>query len=411
MPWLAGMRRQHGEGSLHQRSRDGKWVAVAELPWRDGKRDRRYFVAATPGEAMERRQRFLDRRRDGFTVPKGRQPYVGEWMLHWLHNIARGRVRPTTWHRSYRQKTEELIVPYFARIRLADLAEDDIEAWHRHLQRTASKHTGRPVSASTIGQAHRILSTGLKAAVIRGRMPRNPASNVTPPRVRRRRVAIPSAAEAVMVVERCATWPSGPRWIVGLTTGLRQGEVLGLTWPCVQLGSDAGSVMVEQELVRLPWEHGCDPPCGRSARRCPARHGGGLHLQEPKSEASLRSVAFGPLTVAALQRQAAAPATGPAWDEGDLVFTGPRGGPVDPRRDWGDWCGLLGDLGLPHYKVHALRHACGTALLEGATDIRVVQEILGHANGDFTRRVYQHVRPVLHKRAAGTMEDYLRRQP
>src|SRR6185437_16890575 len=68
-----------------------------------------------PGEAMAKRERFRDRRRDGFTMPKGRQPYVSEWMLHWLHNIARREVEATTWDRSYRQKVTGLIVPYFER--------------------------------------------------------------------------------------------------------------------------------------------------------------------------------------------------------------------------------------------------------------------------------------------------------
>src|ERR1017187_6344173 len=156
------MRRQHGEGSVFRRQRDSRWVARADLGWRSGKRDRREFVAATPEEAMRRRTEFLDRRRDGFTVPKGRQPYVDEWMRHWLHNIAKKKVAPTTWHKSYRQKVEDLICPYFERVPLPDLDEEMIEAWHGVLEETVSKRTGQPLSASTIGQAHRIFSSALK---------------------------------------------------------------------------------------------------------------------------------------------------------------------------------------------------------------------------------------------------------
>jgi integrase len=410
------MKRQRGvyqrgkRGGSHQTTQPVQWVAVADLGWRDGRRDRREFTAATMAGAEEKRQAFLDRRRDGFTMPKGRPPTVSEWMLHWLHNIAKDKVEPTTWHRSYRQKVEELIVPFFERVPLPELEEEHIEEWHRHLKRVISKRTGKPRSAATIVQAHRILSVGLNVAVARKKMARNPAASrsVSPPKIPRRKPVIPSEAEAVMLLERCATWPAGPRWIVGLTTALRQGEVLGLTWPCVHLGDGEGSVDVEQELARLPWQHGCGPPCGRTPRRCPVRHGGGLILKAPKSETSLRSVSFGPVTAAALKRQAALPAAGPAWDQGDVVFTGPRGGPVDPRRDWGDWCGLLDDLGLRHYPVHALRHACATALLEGGTDIRVVQEILGHSSPAVTQMIYQHVRPKLHRQAADTMERYLR---
>src|SRR6185437_17056907 len=127
-------RRQHGEGSVYQRSRDKRWVAVADLGVRGGRRDRREFTGTTPKEAMDKRDRFLDRRRDGFTMPKGRPAYVSEWMLHWLHNIARRRVEATTWEGSYRQKVTEHICPYFDRVPLHELSEEHIEDWHRELE-------------------------------------------------------------------------------------------------------------------------------------------------------------------------------------------------------------------------------------------------------------------------------------
>jgi integrase len=91
-----------------------------------------------------------------------------------------------------------------------------------------------------------------------------------------------------------------------------------------------------------------------------------------------------------------------------LVFARPDGRPVDSKADWQDWQNLLADLGLRHYRVHDLRHATATFLLEAGEDIRVVQAIMGHATPDFTRRAYQHVRPVMKRRAAETLDDYLR---
>lgn len=406
-------RRQHGEGSLYQRGkrggRGGQWVAVADLGWRNGKRDRREFTGATMEAAKERRQKFLDRRRDGFVMPKGRQPYVSEWMLHWLHNVAKRKVRATTWHRSYRQKVTDHIVPFFERTPLPELDEELIEEFHAHLE-------DKGLSPATITQVHRIMSRALKVAVVRKRIGRNPCSNVSPPQVRRHRSEPPSAVEARRILAACGEWPAGPRWILAAATGMRQGEVLGLAWPQVVLTGTGGSVHVEQELVRLPWQHGCDPPCGLSARRCPARHGGGLVLTEPKSEKSVRWISFGPWTATSLKRQrqaqlAARLAAGPAWtgwDQADLVFTGPYGAPVDPRRDWQDWQDLLASLGIGHYRVHDIRHGTATALLEAGLDIRVVQEIMGHASPHFTREVYQHVTPSLHQAAADAMDRVLR---
>jgi site-specific recombinase XerD len=91
-----------------------------------------------------------------------------------------------------------------------------------------------------------------------------------------------------------------------------------------------------------------------------------------------------------------------------LVFTDARGRPVHPRADWQDWCNLLDDLGLPHYRVHDLRHGFATLLLEAGEDPRVVQELLGHSTTALLA-VYQHVRPELLARSVARIDDALGR--
>jgi|HubBroStandDraft_5_1064220.scaffolds.fasta_scaffold09397_3 integrase len=379
---MAG-RRQHGEGSLYQRSSDGRWIASIPDGWSGGKRKRRVFTGVTPDIARARRDAYLARKRDGFTMPKGRQPYVDEWMRHWLKNVAAARVEATTWHNSYRQKVEELICPYFERVPLPELDEEMIEAWHRKLEGRVSARTHRPLSASTIGQAHRIMSAALKVAVVRGKMPRNPCSNMTPPRVTRAEVQPPAEDEARAVLARCQTWPNGARWILAMTTGLRQGEALALEWRDVRL-EDPASVRVRVSAARANHER---------------------IVKAPKSEKSRRSVPLVPLAVEALRRHRAHSVR--AID--GLVFLSVRGQPVHPRVDYGDWHALLDDLGLPHYRVHDLRHAAATYLLEEGVDIKVVSEILGHASTAFTQQRYQHVTPRLHQSAADAMDRITRR--
>ena len=360
------------------RTRDKRWVAVADLGQHAGKRDRREFTGATPKEAMDKRDRFMDRRRDGFTMPKGRPAYVSEWMLHWLHNIAKRKVEPTTWHGSYRQKVTELICPWFERVPLAQLCEEDIEEWHRHLESVVSKRTGRPLSPSTIGQAHRIMSTAIKAAVARGKLPRNPLSNVTPPRADRPVPEPPSAAEVDAIIARCASWPNGARWVVALKTGLRQGEALALRWADVRLGD----------------------PATATVRMSAARVQGERIEKAPKSRKSKRTVPLTPAVVVALREHR----RGQLAAIDGLLFTDSKGAPVHPRADWQDWQNLLTDLGLPHYRVHDCRHAVATMLLEQGTDPRVVQDLMGWSTLAMTE-IYQHVRPALMARAMDALDS------
>src|SRR5262249_32781757 len=152
------------------------------------------------------------------------------------------------------------------RVPLAELPEEDVEEWHRHLESVVSKKTGRPLSPSTIGQAHRIFSTGIKAAVARGKLPRNPVSNVTPPKADLPLLEPPSPDETRQIIARCATWPNGARWILAITTGLRQGEALGLRWGDVKLSAPA-SLTVQQSAARVRGERITKAPKSATSRR------------------------------------------------------------------------------------------------------------------------------------------------
>ncbi len=519
-------RRQQGEGSVYQRAEDGLWVAVADLGDVGGKRDRRAFAAKTQAQAREKRAAFEHGRRDGFTLPKGRPPTVGDWCLYWLHHIARDEVEATTWHKSYRQKVTDHVAPFFARVRLSneEMDEAQVRAFKRHLLAKRSEKGGT-LSPTTVQQCLRLLSQCLKAAVVEGRLQRNPCQNVRAPSRQTAEPVPPTEDEVHRILLECEDWRTAARWVLGMAAGLRQGEVLGLLWPHVDL--EQGSVAVEWELVRLPWQHGCgdsslwaaagrvepvtsrgvgvlrralpadrvdvqaggqeqvaaasasraeasehdrqsisvrhgvqDSPCGMTARRCPWRFGGGLRLKRPKTAKSRAQVPLAPYAAAALrswkarqaaERLACGTWTGWACDCGEpqpiragaqvagnnapdkagargitsrgqlvcprcykpsapglLVFTQPGGRPINSRADWGDWCALLDAAGVPHYRVHDLRHWFATKLREEGVDAKVVSEMMRHSSVAFTVATYQHVRPGLMRDAASVMDAALR---
>lgn len=328
-------RRQYGEGSLFQRG-DGRWVARVHLGYKaDGNADRRDFYGRTPEEAQAARAKFMAQREQGFTPGKGRGDTVGDWLRHWLNSVAKEQVRETTWNRSYRPAVENHLIPGLGG-RLRELEPAAIEALYARMRKDG-------LSPATISGVHRVLKRALKVAVLRGLVPRNVASLVSPTRSGDPvpEPMPPERHEATAILDAVRGRWNGARWGVALGAGVRQGEALGLLWPYVDISDlDRATVQVAWELVRLPWAHGCEdahacgerlhrhpcPPdgcpkvrisgrphvchgpghcddhdgkrcpkwcdedCTRHASSCPARTGGGHVLTPPKSTKSRRTI-------------------------------------------------------------------------------------------------------------------------
>jgi len=77
-------------------------------------------------------------------------------------------------------------------------------------------------------------------------------------------------------------------------------------------------------------------------------------------------------------------------DEG-LIFSSEDGRRLWPRNYDRQYTSLLKQAGVAHKKFHTTRHTFATRLLERGVDVRIVQELLGHAQAGTTHDIYSHV--------------------
>jgi integrase len=181
--------------------------------------------------------------------------------------------------------------------------------------------------------------------------------------------------------------------VLALATGMREGELMALRWDDVDL--DKAALLVRANLV-LTRE--------------------GRIREEAKTGASRRRIALPSIAVEGLRHHRARQAQerlqlGPAWQDLNLVFPNTLGGYYDVNNWRARWFSrLLRRAGLPRIRPHDLRHTSATLLLARGVPVKVVSEMLGHANVGITLSVYGHVLPHMQEQAASTMDTLLRQR-
>ena len=100
---------------------------------------------------------------------------------------------------------------------------------------------------------------------------------------------------------------------------------------------------------------------------------------------------------------------GAAYQQNDLVFATPEGGPLAPRNlKRRHYRLILEHAKLPEdLRLYDLRHACATLLLAAGEHPKVVSERLGHASITLTLDVYSHVLPTMQEAASEKLEKML----
>ena len=177
---------------------------------------------------------------------------------------------------------------------------------------------------------------------------------------------------------------------LALHTGLRKGELLGLRWEDLDLGS--GTAAIRRTLQRTS--------------------AGGLTTLPTKTRASERRIALPTRCIQSLklhheQQQREREAAGTAWQPNGHVFTTAQGGSIDPTNLTRAFTTLLSKAGLRRIRFHDLRHSTATLLLEQGVELVVIKELLGHAHIGVTATVYAHVRLRLQRDAIDTLSTAL----
>ena len=242
-------RAANGAGSVHKRThtRNGKTYTYWEAritTGRDpltGRQVQRTFSGKTQREVVEKMQAVAVEVNRGTYTPPCKMT-VGEWLDIWQRDYL-GGVKPST-RSSYEGNIRLHIKPALGAVRLDRLHPHNIQAFINSLE----------LSPQTVRHVYMVLRTALERAVYLDYIPKNPAARCILPKNERQEVKPLDDGQAAALLDAAKGTDLEHLVTVALFTGMRQSELLGLTWDSVDM--ERGTITIDKQLARFEHREG-----------------------------------------------------------------------------------------------------------------------------------------------------------
>ena len=375
-----------GAGTIRKRS-DGRWEArfTTGFDPLTGKQIQKSIYGKTQKEVRERLTQITSEIDDGTYIAPTEET-VGEWLDTWLKVYALHSVKPYTYD-NYERNCNLHLKPALGKIRISALSAPQIQQLYNQLV------IDKGLSPKTVKNIHGVLHRALQQAYKLGKLRNNPTEICDLPRSHRKEINPMEQKEIIAFLHAVKGHRYEMIYLVTLFTGLRQGEVLGLTWDCIDF--DHGTIYVNKQLQKT-------------------KKVGGDYVLVPTKNSRSRVVTVAPTVMELLKRQQGTQRewealAGSEWEnKWNLVFTNQFGGHLIHLTVYKEFKRIVTEIGLPQERFHDLRHAYAVAAIESGDDIKTVQANLGHATASFTLDVYGHVSQKMRQQSAERMERFIK---
>ena len=384
-------RREQGSGTIRKKTvtRNGKdytfWearITVGRDPG-TGKQVQKSFSGKTQKEVAEKMRLAAVEVETG-VYQEPNKITLSAWLATWESEYL-SDVKPHT-RASYHTQIVNHIVPSLGAVKLQSLKAPQIQKFYNSLTKGDN-----PLSAKTVKNIHGVLHRALKQAVDIGYIRFNPSDAVTLPRVVKKEIHPLSTEQAAAFVKAVEGHRFETLYLVTLFTGMREGEVLGLKWDCVDF--DKGIILIREQLQKQKGK-------------------GGQYVFTTLKNDKTRTIRPAARVMKLLRRQKRDQAlahlkAGQHWQESGLVFTNEIGQHLTFVTVYNDFKRVVTSLGLPDVRFHDLRHSYGVLAIRAGDDWKTISGNLGHATVSFTIDTYGHYMDEMKLDSSDRMERHL----
>lgn len=388
------LRRSNGEGTIYFNKKTNTYEG--QFYYEDpatGKKKKKKLSGKSMKLVNQRGKEFLEQMKKDRAEILANQSQAGtvqKWLDEWLENYVKPSVRVKTYER-YKCSINNHILPYIGSIGLERLKAEDVQNMMNGLLTTGGVYQ-KALSARTVNTARRTLKSALDKACHLRKIDYNPVDATKASKTEKAEILVLSRSQAkkLLTVSKEHDQTAYMAILLALSTGMRIGEIFGLSWENVNL--DAKILYVKQSLVST-------------------NHGARLE-PSPKTKAGYRQIELPKLCLNGLRGHR-------AWQdeqkrlwidqykENDLVISNPDGGYKDPSYFTAVvFKRMLNMAGIDtSVRFHDLRHTHATWLLEKGVHPKVVAERLGHSSIRITLDTYSHVIKGMQKVAVNKLDE------
>ena len=406
--------------------RNNKYCVVYLYTSTDGKRKQKWETYKTMAEAKVRQKEIEYKAETGALVIAPCKTFE-DLLKEYVALYGKNKWAMSTYSRN-RTLIEHYIVPFLGQMKLTDISPRVIEAFYQKLlkthlaENTKNKKKKIPedeyVSTGTIREIHKILRSCFGQAVKWELMEKNPAALATVPKHEKKERDIWTAETLFHAIDVCDDERLKLALNLAFSCSLRIGELLGLTWDCVDISEESistgtASVTVTKELQRVSRSASESVENTDIILTFPSKTSRTqtiLVLKAPKTRSSVRKV-FLPHTVAEMltswkkRQDYEKEALGAEYQDYNLVMAGPLGLPTESSTITDSFKRLIKENDLPKVVFHSLRHSSITYKLKlNGGDVKAVQGDSGHAQATMVTEVYSHILDDDRKKNAALFE-------